>query len=130
MCAGGEPGALNFGVVVVFVVFHVVLSGAVAPFNLTSGVFNNVVCALIKRSYKQRLDGGLNVYRATNIGIVVYAPNDFVHDVFVSFMAFRRDANKLFRWHVCDFSMVCVNIPISLQIFFQKGSFYDEFGRN
>ena len=70
MCAGSEPGVLDFGVVVVFVVFHL--------FPL----------------------------------------------------AFRRDANKLFRWHVCDFSMVCVNIPISLQIFFQKGSFYDEFGRN
>ena len=45
-------------------------------------------------------------------------------------LAFRRDANKLFRWHVCDFSMVCVNIPITLQIFLQKGGFYDEFGRD
>jgi hypothetical protein len=45
-------------------------------------------------------------------------------------LALRRDANKQFRWHVCDFSMVCVNIPISLQIFLRKGGFYDEFGRN
>ena len=34
MCAGGEPGAFDFGVVEMFAVFHVLLSGAVAPFGL------------------------------------------------------------------------------------------------